>query len=100
MKLIPLILIAAVLARAQSAPPGGRDFTGLVNLQQPTPSSFDCSADGTVVNSVTSEPIARARVNVMSGGTTYAATTDSSADGHFPTWAAQRGSSRSLALDF
>ena len=69
MKLIQLILIAAVLAPAQirSLPP-----------QQPAPSSFDCSADGTVVNSVTTEPIARARVYVISAGTTYSAATDSS----------------------
>jgi hypothetical protein len=78
-KSIPLTLIAAFLAVAQSAPPGGRDFTGLVNVQRPAqPSSFDCSADGTVVNSVTGEPIARARVIVNSGGSASSTTTDSS----------------------
>jgi hypothetical protein len=69
MKSIPLILFTAVLAPAQvraTAP------------QQPVPGSFDCSADGTVVNGVTGEPIARARVIIISGGTTYSAATDSS----------------------
>jgi hypothetical protein len=74
MKSIPLILIAAVLAPAQIP----RSASGAIALQPPTPSSFDCSADGTVVNSVTGEPIARAHVNVISGGTTYSAATDSS----------------------
>jgi hypothetical protein len=62
-KSIPLILIAAVLAFGQ----------------QPPPTSFDCSADGTVINSITGEPIARARVNVTPNGTAgYSTVTDSS----------------------
>jgi hypothetical protein len=62
MRLITLIPITAVLALAQNPPPA----------------SFDCAADGTVVNSVTGEPVVRAHVNLISGGTTYSATTDAS----------------------
>jgi hypothetical protein len=69
-KSIPLILIAAVLAFGQGAVlrPG---------QTPPPPTSFDCSADGTVVNSVTGEPIARAHVLVTPNGG-YSTVTDSS----------------------
>ncbi len=40
--------------------------------------SSDCAADGSVVNSVTGEPIPRAKVNLISGGMNYAAATDTS----------------------
>src|ERR1700689_3439947 len=76
MKSIPLILVVAALAPAQ--------VTRLANGQVPSrfpvqPTSFDCSADGTVVNSVTGEPIARAHVNAIPNGTAgYSTVTDSS----------------------
>jgi len=73
-----LILIAAALALAQSVPPGGRDFEGFVNQRLGQPTSFDCSADGAVVNSVTGESIARARVTLNAGGSAYSTNTDSS----------------------
>jgi len=69
-----LILITAVLAPAQVT----RSASGAAVSQPPAASSFDCSADGTVVNSITGEPIARARVNVTSGGSAYSTATDSS----------------------
>jgi hypothetical protein len=71
---IPLILIAAVLAPAQIT----RSANGAIVSQAPTPSSYDCAADGTVVNSVTGELIARARVTLNAGGTAYSTVTDSS----------------------
>jgi hypothetical protein len=75
MRSIPLILFVAVLARAQIA----RQANGAVVSQPPPPTSFDCSADGTVVNSITGEPIARAHVNVIPNGAAgYSTVTDSS----------------------
>ncbi len=75
MKSIPLILIAVVLAPAQIT----RQTNGVVVTQPPPPTIFDCSADGTVANSVTGEPIARAHVNVVPGGSAgYSTITDSS----------------------
>jgi len=59
---------------ANRQPNGG----GLIPLQGQQPSSFDCAADGTVVNSITGEPIARAHVNLSAGGSSYAASTDGS----------------------
>jgi hypothetical protein len=60
MKWIALMLAAAGLAPAQTA------------------TAFDCAVDGSVVNSVTGEPIPRAKVNLISGGGTYSTATDSS----------------------
>ena len=60
MKWIALILAAAGLAPAQTA------------------TSSDCAVDGSVVNSVTGEPVPRAKVNLISGGGTYSTATDSS----------------------
>ena len=74
MKSIPLILVVAALARAQVT----RFANGQAARFPVQPTSFDCSADGTVVNSITGEPIARAHVNLIVGGTTYSSTTDSS----------------------
>lgn len=42
------------------------------------PSSFDCAADGSVVNSITGEPIVRAHVNFNAAGMAYSTATDSS----------------------
>jgi hypothetical protein len=75
-KSIPLILITAALSLAQTA----RQANGqLIQLQPPQPTSFDCAADGMVVNATTGEPIARAHVNVtLLGAGGYSAVTDSS----------------------
>jgi hypothetical protein len=70
MKSILLVLVIAAAAPAQ--------FRSAIVVQQPTPSSFDCAADGSVTNSVTGEPIARARVVVNAAGTAYSTSTDSS----------------------
>lgn len=81
MKSIPLILISAGLGVAQNAGvfTQTRAANGAIVSRPPAPpSSFDCAADGTVVNAMTGEPIARAHVNVTAGGTTYSANTDSS----------------------
>ncbi|HEY3825898.1 MAG TPA: carboxypeptidase-like regulatory domain-containing protein [Bryobacteraceae bacterium] len=79
MKSILLILIVAAAASAQVA----RNAIGQVSSipQQPVPTSFDCSADGSVTNSVTGEPIARAHVILNAGGTAYSSSTDAS--GHW-----------------
>jgi hypothetical protein len=60
MKWIALMLAAASLVAAQ------------------TVTGSDCAADGSVVNSVTGEPIPRAKVNLGSAGTTHSAATDTS----------------------
>jgi Carboxypeptidase regulatory-like domain/Polysaccharide lyase family 4, domain II len=60
MKWIALILATASLAFAQSA------------------TSLDCAADGSVVNSVSGEPVPRAKVTLTLGGMNYAAATDTS----------------------
>jgi hypothetical protein len=65
MKPIPLILIAVAPAFAQNA------------VIRPA-ASFDCAADGTVLNSITGEPIARARINVQAGDGAYSTATDTS----------------------
>ena len=80
MKTLPLILISAGLGVAQNAGvfTQTRAANGAIVSRPPAPSSFDCSADGTVVNAVTGEAIARAHVNVTVGGTTYSANTDTS----------------------
>jgi hypothetical protein len=74
-KSIPVILIAAALAYGQAV----RLSSGQSNSQPVQPASFDCAADGSVVNSVTGEPIVRARVNVtITGAAYYSTATDSS----------------------
>ncbi len=103
MKSIPLVLTTAFLAAAQIpvvAPngvqrPGAPLFegqAGIVSSQTgafssrtdfipgsaPQPSAFDCAADGSVVNSVTGEPIVRAHVNIIAAGNAYSTSTDSS----------------------
>ncbi len=60
------LLIAAAPAFAQNA------------VIRPAATTFDCAADGTVVNAITGEPIARARVNVQAGEAAYSTATDSS----------------------
>lgn len=74
MKLIPLALITAVMACAQNGP----QTLGSSASPPVPPAISDCAADGTVVNSITGEPIVRAHVNVTIGATTSSATTDSS----------------------
>jgi hypothetical protein len=77
MKSIPLILLTAVLALAQNTLTGRRQANGAIAPRPPEPpASFDCAADGSVVNSMTGEPIARAHVNVNYAGTTYSTATD------------------------
>jgi hypothetical protein len=61
-----LILIAAAPAFAQNA------------VIRPAATSFDCAADGTVLNAITGEPIARARVNVTAGDGANTTATDAS----------------------
>lgn len=82
---ISLILVISTLARAQGPPPAGTQVraangslvTGRISSQPPpAPASYDCAADGTVVNSVTGEPIARAHVNIVTAATAYSTTTD------------------------
>jgi hypothetical protein len=73
MKIVVLALITAALSSAQIT----RAANGqIVSGAGPQPSSFECAVDGTVVNSITGEPVVRARVNVTTGGVTSSATTD------------------------
>jgi hypothetical protein len=51
-------------------------IAGAATAQQPQ--RFDCAADGSVTNSLTGEPVVRARVNLNIAGTPYTATTDES----------------------
>jgi hypothetical protein len=76
MKCIALVLITAVLVPAQIT----RQANGAIVVQPSPPTSFECAADGAVVNSVTGEPIARAHVNVIipNGAASYSTVTDSS----------------------
>ncbi len=60
MKWIALIFAAAGVASAQTA------------------ASLDCAVDGNVVNSVTGEPVPRAKVNLILAGTSYSVATDTS----------------------
>ena len=66
MKLVALLAAAAVLAPAQIPV---RAANGQVISGQPIqpvqPVSFDCAADGSVINSATGEPIPRAHVGVL-----------------------------------
>jgi hypothetical protein len=66
MRLTLLLLIAAASASAQNA------------VIRPAAVNFDCAADGAVVNAITGEPIARARVNVTAGEGAYSTATDTS----------------------
>ena len=48
-------------------------------VQRPAaPTVFDCAADGLVVNSLTGEPIPRARISLTAGAASYSANADSS----------------------
>lgn len=76
---VALLFFSVMLVAAQSGSPvtlPARPANGRQVQQPPQPSSFDCSADGTVVNAITNEPIPRAHVNLMAAGTSYAAITD------------------------
>src|SRR5580658_2614071 len=79
MKPVAFILAACSLAFGQSQAVG---VSGLRTSQQPNqppqPTSFDCAIDGSVVNSQTGEPIARAHITLNSAGSPASTSTDSS----------------------
>ncbi len=71
MKSLALILTAVSFCTAQPSQ--------LLRLNPPPqPTSFDCAVDGSVVNSQTGEPIARARITLNSAGSPASTSTDSS----------------------
>jgi uncharacterized protein (DUF2141 family) len=75
-----LILAAAVFAQTPGFAPNGV-LTGRLGAAPPNqqpPAHTDCAADGSVVNSITREPIVRAHVTINAGGTSYTTATDSS----------------------
>jgi hypothetical protein len=78
MKPIPLSLFAAVafVFTGMAQTPAIKQANGAVVNQPPPPSAYDCAADGTVVNAVTGEPIARAKVNLTVAGVVYSTTTN------------------------
>ena len=79
MKAIWSAILFATLACAQQGAPvtlPARAANGAIVPQPRPPASFDCSADGTVVNAVTGEPILRAKVNLNVAGNVYSASTD------------------------
>jgi hypothetical protein len=84
MRAIFAMFAAAALLSAQNAvireAPPVRAANGAV-VQQSRPAAFDCSAEGTVVNAVTGEPIPRAHVAVIVAGTSSSTSTDGS--GHW-----------------
>lgn len=80
------IAAAAVLAQVSFAQvPAARDATGQLigrlGAAAPTapqpPARTDCAADGSVVNSITREPVVRAHVSFNAAGSSYTTTTDS-----------------------
>lgn len=75
MRTIALILIAVAPSCAQEVRTAIGQFIPRPPVQ---PTAFDCAADGAVVNSVTGEPIVRARVTISVAGDGYAAVTDGS----------------------
>lgn len=79
MKLIALILAAASFSSAQipTRLANGQQINQQIN-QPRLPASFDCAIDGSVVNSQTGEPIARAHVILQSTSASPSASTDSS----------------------
>jgi hypothetical protein len=87
MKQIPLLLAISTPLLAQQQvqqvqifDPAGRSLaTGQIGRQpsQQQPTTFDCAVDGAVTNAITGEPIPRARINLNSGGISYAAASDS-----------------------
>jgi hypothetical protein len=78
-KSIALILTAASFSFAQLPVKmaNGQQANQQIN-QPPQPTSFDCAVDGSVVNSQTGEPIARAHVTLQSSGATPSTSTDAS----------------------
>jgi len=78
-KSIALLLVAAVVSPAQipARAANGQVVSGQPN-QAPQPTSFDCAADGIAVNSVTGEPIPRARININVPGASSGTVADSS----------------------
>jgi uncharacterized protein (DUF2141 family) len=71
---IALLLLAAAPIFAQTV----RNAAGQISARPPVqPTVFDCAADGSVVNSVTGEPVARARITISVGDYGYSASTDS-----------------------
>ncbi|HWF10732.1 MAG TPA: carboxypeptidase-like regulatory domain-containing protein, partial [Bryobacteraceae bacterium] len=76
-----LILAAAVLAQTPGLFAPNGVLTGRLGAAPPNqqpPAHSDCAADGSVVNSITREPIVRAHVTINAGGTSYTTATDSS----------------------
>ena len=74
MKSAVFILAVCPLAWGQVQQFGARQPGG----QPPQPTRFDCAIDGSVVNSQTGEPIARAHITLQSSGSTPSASTDPS----------------------
>jgi hypothetical protein len=74
-----IIAAAALLAQQPVVRQAGNQITGQIGLTStpPAPVSLDCAAEGSVVNSITREPIVRAHVSFNGGGTSFVATTDS-----------------------
>jgi hypothetical protein len=80
MKLAVFFLAACPLAFGQGQPFFGQQPAAMrqqIN-QPPQPASFDCAIDGSVVNSQTGEPIARAHITLNSAGSPASTSTDSS----------------------
>lgn len=75
MRTIALIVLATAPLCAQGVVSPAGQFVPRPPVH---PTVFDCAADGSVVNSVTGEPIVRARVAVSVGEYSYSATTDGS----------------------
>ncbi len=87
-----LLALAASLAGQQQSMPAARIMdaaggispfgqVGMANGQPQAPVKTDCAADGYVVNAITGEPIARARITLTGGNGQSSAAADSS--GHW-----------------
>jgi hypothetical protein len=77
------VLLAQTPVVKQAATPlaAGSQVSGQLSASPPSPqppARTDCAADGSVVNSITREPVVRARVIFNGGGTSYTTTTDGS----------------------
>jgi hypothetical protein len=75
-----MLATTALLFAQNGAVPAVRAANGNL-VQQSRPTAFDCSAEGTVVNAVTGEPVPRAHVAVIVSGTSSSTSTDGS--GHW-----------------
>ncbi len=74
----PLVFWQAFGQIQQFGANGPQSAAVRITNQPPQPTSFDCAIDGSVVNSQTGEPIARAHVTLNSAGPTPSTSTDSS----------------------